>query len=105
MSRCSRWSCSSLGLVALQPRGAAPGPLLPEDATVKVAAQTSVIPDNNVGLVLNAGIVTGSRGTLVIDPGLGRRNGETVLRETRRVERSDALYLASTHFHPQHTTG
>jgi hypothetical protein len=29
-----------------------------------------VIPDGNVGLVPNVGIVVGSRATLVIDPGL-----------------------------------
>jgi glyoxylase-like metal-dependent hydrolase (beta-lactamase superfamily II) len=76
-----------------------------ESATVKVAAHTYVIPDNNVGLVPNVGIITGSRGTLVIDPGLGRRNGETVLKQARKVSRSSVLYIASTHFHPEHTTG
>jgi len=60
-----------------------PDPLVKENATVKVAAHTYVIPDGNVPLVPNVGIVIGSRATLVIDPGLGRRNGETVLREVR----------------------
>ena len=88
-----------------QQGGPAPDPLIRENATVKVAAHTYVIPDNNVGLVPNVGIITGSRGTLVIDPGLGRRNGEAVLREAQKVSRSDMLYIASTHFHPEHTTG
>jgi glyoxylase-like metal-dependent hydrolase (beta-lactamase superfamily II) len=88
-----------------QQRGPAPDPLIRENATVKVGAHTYVIPDNNVGLVPNVGIVTGSRGTLVIDPGLGRRNGETVLKEAAKVSRNNALYIASTHFHPEHTTG
>src|SRR5215831_2876975 len=86
-------------------RGPAADPLVRENATVKLAEHSYVIPDNNVGLVPNVGIVTGSRGTLVIDPGLGRRNGETVLNEAAKVSRSDARYIASTHFHPEHTTG
>jgi cyclase len=86
-------------------RGPAPDPLVRENATVKVGPHTYVIPDNNVGLVPNVGIVTGSTGTLVIDPGLGRRNGETVLREVAKVRRADALFIATTHFHPEHTTG
>jgi glyoxylase-like metal-dependent hydrolase (beta-lactamase superfamily II) len=86
-------------------RGPAPDPLVRENATVKLAAHTHVIPDANVGLVPNVGIVVGSRATLVIDPGLGKRNGETVLREVAKVSRNAELYIASTHFHPEHTTG
>jgi glyoxylase-like metal-dependent hydrolase (beta-lactamase superfamily II) len=99
---------SAVALLAGQQRGPAPDPLVRENATVKVAPHTYVIPDNNVGLVPNVGIVTGSRGTLVIDPGLGRRNGETVLKETAKISRENTLntlYIASTHFHPEHTTG
>ena len=86
-------------------RGPTPDPLVKENATVKLAAHTYVIPDGNVGLVPNVGIVVGSRATLVIDPGLGRRNGETVLREVAKVSKNAELYIASTHFHPEHTTG
>jgi len=64
-----------------------------------------VIPDNNVPLVPNVGIVIGSRATLVIDPGLGGRNGERVLREVAKVSRNTDLYVATTHFHVEHTTG
>ena len=85
--------------------GAAPAPLVRENVTVKLAAHSYVIPDGNVGLVPNVGIVVGSRGTLVIDPGLGRRNGEAVLREVARLSTNRELYIASTHFHAEHTTG
>ncbi len=91
--------------VASAQRGPAPDPLVRENATVKLAAHSYVIPDNNVGLVPNVGIVVGSRATLVIDPGLGRRNGETVLREVAKVSRNTELYIATTHFHAEHTTG
>jgi len=86
-------------------RGPAADPLVREDVTVKLAPHTYVIPDGNVGLVPNVGIVVGSRATLVIDPGLGRRNGETVLREVARVSKNTEVYIASTHFHAEHTTG
>ncbi len=85
--------------------GPAADPLVKENATVKLADHTYVIPDGNVPLVPNVGIVVGSRATLVIDPGLGRRNGETVLREAAKIGKDSELYIASTHFHPEHTTG
>jgi glyoxylase-like metal-dependent hydrolase (beta-lactamase superfamily II) len=91
-------------LVSAQ-RGPTPDPLVRENATVKLADHTYVIPDANVSLVPNVGIVVGSRATLVIDPGLGRRNGETILKEVAKVSKNTDLYIASTHFHPEHTTG
>ena len=85
--------------------GAAPDPLVRENATVRLAEHTHLIPDEDVGLVPNVGIIVGSRATLVIDPGLGRENGERVLREVAKVSRNTELYVASTHFHAEHTTG
>jgi glyoxylase-like metal-dependent hydrolase (beta-lactamase superfamily II) len=90
---------------AQQPAAPVPDPLVKENATVKLAPRTYVIPDGNVPLVPNVGIVVGTRATLVIDPGLGRRNGETVLREVAKVGSNAELYVASTHFHAEHTTG
>ena len=86
-------------------RGPAPDPLVRENATVKLGDHTYVIPDASVPLVPNVGIVVGSRATLVIDPGLGRRNGETVLKEVAKASKNAELFIASTHFHPEHTTG
>ena len=80
-------------------------PLVRENVTVKLGEHTYVIPDGNVGLVPNVGIIVGSRATLVIDPGLGRRNGEAVLREVAKVSKNSEVYIASTHYHAEHTTG
>ena len=85
--------------------GPPPDPMVKENTIVKLGNHTYVIPDGNVPLVPNVGIVVGRRATLVIDPGLGRENGERVLREVARVSRNGELYVASTHFHPEHTTG
>ena len=89
----------------LAQRGPAPDPLVKEGVTVKLAPHTYEIPDGNVGLVPNVGIVVGSRATLVIDPGLGRRNGETVLREVAKVATGKPIYIVTTHVHPEHDMG
>jgi glyoxylase-like metal-dependent hydrolase (beta-lactamase superfamily II) len=91
--------------ILIAQRGPAPDPLVRENATVKLGPHTYVIPDNNVGLVPNVGIIVGSHATLVIDPGLGRRNGETVLREVAKVSKNPELFIGTTHFHAEHTTG
>ncbi|THD57181.1 MAG: MBL fold metallo-hydrolase [Bradyrhizobium sp.] len=52
----------------------------------------------------NIGIVVGSKGTLVVDTGLGKRNGTTVDAVMEKL-RKGKLYLATTHFHPEHVTG
>ena len=53
----------------------------------------------------NIAIVVGNRATLVVDTGLGPRNGATIMRVVKRVSANQRLYLTSTHFHVEHTTG
>lgn len=98
-------SLLSAGAALVASQAPPPDPLVRENTTVRLAPHTYAIPDNSVPLVPNVGIVVGSRATLVIDPGLGRRNGEAVLRELAKVSRNTELYIASTHFHAEHTTG
>jgi glyoxylase-like metal-dependent hydrolase (beta-lactamase superfamily II) len=80
-------------------------PLIKESAIAKVSDHVYVISDLNVGLVPNVGIIVGTKATLVVDTGLGPRNGETVLRATNSVSRNAELYVVSTHFHPEHALG
>ena len=103
-------SIAALVLVAAassfaQQRGAAAAPLVRENATEKISEHVYVIPDFNVGMVPNVGIIVGTRGTLVIDTGLGARNGQTIVREMQNVSKTPELYLATTHFHPEHDLG
>src|ERR1041384_5639977 len=86
-------------------RGPAPDPLIREGVTVQLGPHTHAIPDGSVPLVPNVGIVVGSRATLVVDAGLGRRNGEAVLREVAKVSRNATIYIVTTHFHVEHTLG
>ena len=81
------------------------GPLVKEGATEKISAHVYVIPDGGVPGVPNVGIIVGTRATLVVDTGLGRQNGETVLREVRKVSGDKPLYLVTTHVHPEHDLG
>lgn len=99
-------ACIVLGAApSAQQRGQLPPPLVKENATVKVADHVYVIPDGNVPVVPNVGIVVGNKGTLVVDTGLGPRNAETVLREVSKVSKNQDLYLVTTHFHPEHAAG
>ena len=90
-------------LAAQQP--APPPPLVKENATVKLSEHVYEIPDDSVPAVSNIGIIVGNRATLVVDTGLGPRNGQTVLREVAKVSKNADLYLVTTHFHPEHAGG
>jgi glyoxylase-like metal-dependent hydrolase (beta-lactamase superfamily II) len=91
--------------IAVAAQQAPPGPLVPENATVKISDHVYVIPDPGTGGIPNVGIIVGTRGTLVIDTGLGWRNGQTVLREARKIGKAPDLYLVTTHVHPEHDLG
>ncbi len=86
-------------------RGPAVPPLVKEGATQKISDHTYVILDENVPLVCNIGIIVGSRATFVVDTGLGARNGQAIVREVGKITKNAELYLATTHFHPEHDLG
>ena len=74
-------------------------PLLVED-TVKVS--------DNVWAIMgfpNIGIVVGNRATLVVDTGLGPKNGATVARVVAKLAPGNQkLFLTTTHFHSWQTS-
>lgn len=96
---------SLAGAMGAQPAQPPTPPLIKENAAVKISEHVHVIPDGNVGLVPNVGIVVGTKSTLIVDTGLGPRNMETVLREAAKISRNAELYLVATHFHPEHAGG
>jgi len=81
------------------------GPLVREGVTEKISEHVYVIPDGGVGGVPNVGIIVGSKSTLIVDTGLGKQNGAVVLREAQKVSGKNALYLVTTHVHPEHDLG
>ncbi len=74
-------------------------PVLGED-TVKVSDHVWAI----MGWP-NIGIVVGTNATLVVDTGLGPRNGATIAKAAKRLAPNNKLYLTTTHFHPEHASG
>ncbi len=53
----------------------------------------------------NVAIVIGARATLIVDTGLGPRNGATVARVAAKLSANQKLFLTTTHFHPEHAAG
>src|ERR1700679_428496 len=54
----------------------------------------------------NIAIVVGARATLVVDTGLGPRNGAIVARVAAKFSAPNGkLFLTTTHFHPEHAAG
>jgi glyoxylase-like metal-dependent hydrolase (beta-lactamase superfamily II) len=79
--------------------------LIKQDARTRVADHTWVILDEDRAFIPNVGIVVGERATLVVDTGMGDRNGAIVLAEARKLSRNSAFYVTATHFHPEHDLG
>lgn len=94
-----------VGVAILLQQATPATPLVRENATVKISEHVHAIPDGNVGGVPNVGIIVGSKATLVVDTGLGPRNGEAVLREVGKVSSNTDLFIVATHFHSEHTLG
>jgi len=54
----------------------------------------------------NIAIVVGNHATLIVDTGLGPKNGATVARvATKLAPNNSKLFLTTTHFHPEHAAG
>jgi glyoxylase-like metal-dependent hydrolase (beta-lactamase superfamily II) len=53
----------------------------------------------------NVAIVIGDRATLVVDTGMGPRNGATIARVAAKLSPNPKLFLTTTHFHPEHAGG
>jgi glyoxylase-like metal-dependent hydrolase (beta-lactamase superfamily II) len=82
-----------------------PAPIVRVEGLRQISAHVHIIPDNSVPLVPNIGIVVGDRAALVIDTGLGPRNGAAVYEVAKKLAGAKALYLVTTHVHPEHDLG
>jgi glyoxylase-like metal-dependent hydrolase (beta-lactamase superfamily II) len=79
--------------------------LIKPEARKKVSDHVNVILDQDRAFVPNVGIVIGSKATLIVDTGLGDKNGKIVLEEARKLGRNAQFYLTATHYHPEHDLG
>jgi glyoxylase-like metal-dependent hydrolase (beta-lactamase superfamily II) len=82
-----------------------PDPVVQVSGAVEIASGVLVIPNNDVGLVPNIGVISGTDAVLVVDTGLGVANASDVLAFASEVARGRRLYLTTTHFHPEHAFG
>jgi glyoxylase-like metal-dependent hydrolase (beta-lactamase superfamily II) len=80
--------------------GTATNPVIPENSVIKIS-------DHVYAIVAfpNIGFVVGDRSILVVDTGLGPRNGAVVAKEAAKLAPNHTLYLTTTHFHPEHAAG
>jgi glyoxylase-like metal-dependent hydrolase (beta-lactamase superfamily II) len=79
-------------------------PVVADVEPEEIAPSVFVVPDGRVPLVPNVGIVLGEREALVVDTGMGPKNGHRVL-DTTRTLTDKPLVLTITHFHPEHGYG
>src|SRR3954465_1685058 len=82
-----------------------PAPIVKVEGLRQISAQVHILPDNSVPLVPNIGYVVGDRAVLVIDTGLGPRNGAAVYEVAKKLAGTKALFLVPTHVHPEPALG
>ncbi|OLZ74742.1 MBL fold metallo-hydrolase [Streptomyces sp. IMTB 2501] len=82
-----------------------PDPVVRTDGAYEPARDLVVVPNRNLQLVPNIGVIGGTQSVLVVDTGLGPENAKSVLTFARDYARGRKLYLTSTHFHPEHAFG
>jgi glyoxylase-like metal-dependent hydrolase (beta-lactamase superfamily II) len=82
-----------------------PSPIVRVEGLRQISAHVHIIPDNSVPLVPTVGYIIGDRAALVIDTGLGPRNGAAVYQVAKKLAGAKALYLVTTHVHPEHDLG
>ncbi|HEY2011770.1 MAG TPA: MBL fold metallo-hydrolase [Rhizomicrobium sp.] len=90
--------------------------LLPGTAFAQQPANDHLLSPGNLSQVAphswvirgfpNIGIVVGSKATLVIDTGMGTKNGQIVAAVAQRLSTNgQKLYLTTTHYHAEHAAG
>lgn len=80
-------------------------PLILPEKLKQVAPSVWIIPDESRPMVPNIGFVVGQTGILVIDTGMGDKNGAIVAAVARKLAPDLRIYLVTTHFHPEHDMG
>ena len=88
---------------------------LASDAHAQAGASRMISPDNLERVSTHAwvikgfpniGIVVGGQATLVVDTGMGTKNGQIVAEAALRLTpKGHKLYLTTTHYHAEHAAG
>ena len=99
---------AALALLATTPPLVAqtpPEPIVRVEGLRQISPRVHIIPDNSVPAVPNVGYIVGESAVLVIDTGLGPRNGAAVHEVAKKLAGTKTLYLVTTHVHPEHDLG
>lgn len=88
-----------------EPRFAGPDPVVEITDVRELGPDLVVVPDREVDLVPNIGVIGGTHSVLVVETGLGPRNAATVLEFATDYANGRRIYLTTTHFHPEHAFG
>jgi len=96
---------STFAAAALAQQPVPQASIVREGVTEKLTSHVWAIPDGGASLVPNVGIIVGNKAVLVVDTGMGTRNGETVMREVAKVGAGKPIYIVTTHVHPEHDMG
>jgi glyoxylase-like metal-dependent hydrolase (beta-lactamase superfamily II) len=71
----------------------------------KLSEHVTVVLQGQPGAQSNVGIIVGTKATLVVDSGLGPKNGAILANLAKQLSKGTTLYVAATHFHPEHMMG
>jgi glyoxylase-like metal-dependent hydrolase (beta-lactamase superfamily II) len=93
-------ACACLAWAPVGSTQAPPSLMLPENQVTRVSDHVYVI----MGFP-NVAIVVGDKATLVVDTGLGPRNGAIASHEAQKLAKGPVLYLTTTHYHAEHAAG
>jgi glyoxylase-like metal-dependent hydrolase (beta-lactamase superfamily II) len=81
------------------------GPVIRPELLTAVSPHVHVVPDEFRPVVPNVGFVVGTKAVLVVDPGLGRANGDRAAAIAARLAPGRRIYVVGTHPHPEHDMG
>ncbi|MEV4969559.1 MBL fold metallo-hydrolase [Streptomyces scopuliridis] len=82
-----------------------PDPVVRVTDVQELARDLVVIPNRQVQLVPNIGVIGGRDSVLVVETGMGPGNAEKVLEFAAGYAKGRRLFLTTTHFHPEHAFG
>jgi glyoxylase-like metal-dependent hydrolase (beta-lactamase superfamily II) len=81
-------------------------PMVLPETTKQISPHVYAIPDTDTTPgVTNIGIIIGAKSALVVDTGMGNRNGAIIYAEVQKLAPNHQLYLVTTHIHPEHDLG
>jgi glyoxylase-like metal-dependent hydrolase (beta-lactamase superfamily II) len=84
---------------------AVPAPVIRPELLRQLSPHVHYIPDESRPVVPNVGFVVGTTGVLVVDTGIGARNGAMLAEVAAKLAPGRTVYIIGTHPHPEHDLG